>query len=358
MHPRIETRYESSRGCGLRDEPGGMYLVGSGAVRDCGKLPVSLESLNYCPNCGEMLPVDYMIKFTRAPRMLHNPELLWSRIPCENGRCETCPLSNAFESGPALLVFVGAEHYPTVKDFTDEAIRMGISRRIPVVPKEFIPGKTWVMLAHTKAVVEQKPIWREDTGQMALVPRIETVYSPGIFGMFLPDRIEVVVTGNESNEKIEDYLDRGLTPVRIINTETGEPTIPEPPRRTPVWGVESDRARIAHLMAHWSEHVGSLCGNIGGDWLPADPTKTYKECKICLGIAKIAIPDMAHGATPSTMPIPAFFNRAVGGKITGSDFHGYTGVIVGPDAVRPDHWRLLVDGVEIVIPTENLKLSE
>jgi hypothetical protein len=39
--------------------------------------------------------------------------------------------------------------------------------------------------------------------------------APGIFRIFKPDRVEVIVTGNESDEVIEDYLKRGLSPVKV-----------------------------------------------------------------------------------------------------------------------------------------------
>jgi hypothetical protein len=38
---------------------------------------------------------------------------------------------------------------------------------------------------------------------------------PGIFRLFQPDRVEVIVTGNEPDEVIEDYLKRGLSPVKV-----------------------------------------------------------------------------------------------------------------------------------------------
>lgn len=227
MHAGITVVNEGARGCGFR-KVGGMYLVSDGPVSGCGKLPVPLDALNVfeCPCCGErtQLPPDYGIRLSRAPRMLHNPELLWRGLPCassgRNGMCTTCPLSNAYETGPALLVTVGETYYATPEDFAKESRQMGISRRIPQVPQGFVVGETWVLLAHSKAISKVEMQDRDpETGQLYMEPKPVTVYSAGVFSMFRPRRIEIVVDGTEPDEKIDDMLKRGLTPVLVHNPD-------------------------------------------------------------------------------------------------------------------------------------------
>ena len=54
--------------------------------------------------------------------------------------------------GRVGLIWVGEKFYPTPQDFCAEAEKMGISRRIPAVPNDFVLGETWVWLAHRKAI--------------------------------------------------------------------------------------------------------------------------------------------------------------------------------------------------------------
>lgn len=190
MDSRIQEVIEVERGCGYRKE-GGMYLVNYGGAFNCGKLPIPLT---VCPVCGEG------IRPSRAPRMLENPAALWLSIPCkpEETKCFMCPLGRIF--GPTLLIWVGKEYYPTPHDFNKEADSLGISRRIAAIPRGFKLGETWVLLAHERAIT------RLEIGQ-------EPSITPGIFKAFKPERIEVVCTGDETPQQIDDYIARGLTPV-------------------------------------------------------------------------------------------------------------------------------------------------
>lgn len=216
MHSAIRLVSEGRRGCGYR-KPGGLYLIAEGEAQGCGKLPVSLAALNRCPHCGQPLPEDYGVRPSRAPRILANPELLWRDISCKVGgaHCLNCPLSAGYETGPALLLWIGESFYPTYQDFIDESKRMGISRRISVVPKEFEVGRTWVLLAHPK-VIRRNMTTR--SSQLPFMPD-QLVFDPGVFGVFRPTRIEVVVTGDESDEEIEAMLKRGLSPVKVENLD-------------------------------------------------------------------------------------------------------------------------------------------
>jgi hypothetical protein len=75
------------------------------------------------------------------------------------------------------LMWVGEKFYPTPDHFMNEAARMGISKRIPMVPKEFEMGKDWILLAHRKTIQSQYN---------------PQEYIPGIFQAFRPTRIEYI----------------------------------------------------------------------------------------------------------------------------------------------------------------------
>jgi hypothetical protein len=110
--------------------------------------------------------------------------------------------------GQVGLLWVGEKFYPTPYDFSQEAGVMGISRRIPALPKDFKLGETWVFLAHQKACWESRPEtpWVRD-------PR------PGIFRIFKPIAVEYVTRGDETPEELEKLRERGITPVKVVPAE-------------------------------------------------------------------------------------------------------------------------------------------
>jgi hypothetical protein len=125
--------------------------------------------------------------------------------------CEACAISRFVEEsglGMCGLIWVGETHYPTPRHFNNEADRMGISRRINSVPRDFVIGETVVMLAHRRAILKTNPAMGE-----------EIEYTPGIFRIFKPTHIEIVVNGDEETEVIDGYIKRNLTPVVIERVE-------------------------------------------------------------------------------------------------------------------------------------------
>jgi len=104
------------------------------------------------------------------------------------------------------LLWIGEKHYATPDDFDKESKRLGISRRLPHdhLPVGFKVGEDFIMLAHKKAVL------RLGVEGEALMD-----YFPGVFRIFRPDRVEVLCNGEETDEVIEGYLKRGLTPVKV-----------------------------------------------------------------------------------------------------------------------------------------------
>ena len=192
MHPAIVTIHEGARGCGFR-KPGGLYLVNRNDGQPCGRIPFEL---GICPCCGEGF------RPSRGYRWGDGERLLQTAPPCafEDECRETCAFRPGNESkvGRALLIWVSPEHYPTPHDFMAEADNMGISRRLSgdKIPRGLIVGETWIFLAHREAINEK----------------------PGVFWAFVPEAVEYVIRGDETDEDIERLISRGITPVNVVNT--------------------------------------------------------------------------------------------------------------------------------------------
>lgn len=181
----MKTIIESKRGCGYRKK-GGIYFFGSGIGFNCCSLPIKLD---ICPCCGNG------IKFTRGFQWVQR-ELLGS-IACIKSDL-MCPVSSWQAEQKLGLMWVGERHYKTPSDFMEEGSRLGISKRIATVPREFKIGETWIALAHKKCI-------RNEDG----------TYSPGIFQMFKPQEIQYVCDGEESSDELDSLEKRGITPVIV-----------------------------------------------------------------------------------------------------------------------------------------------
>lgn len=186
----IRISYEHARGCGYRKK-GGMYMVSGGLVKACERLPIYLH---VCPVCGGG------IKFSRAWTWINPAKLIGLECAFETKDCRPCAIKLSGEK--AGLIWVGEKFYSTTRDFTQEAIRQGICRRIQTIPHDFKLGETWIYLAHKKAVEGKEP---------------------GIFGLYKPERIEYVVKGDETEEELAKLEKRKITlvDVRPVQTEIG-----------------------------------------------------------------------------------------------------------------------------------------
>jgi len=111
-------------------------------------------------------------------------------------------------AGKHGLVWVGGSFYKTPADFMAEAARMGISRKLPAIPNDFVLGKTVVYLAHREAALDSN---------VALVPEDIAKRAPGIFTAFRPTGIDLVID-DENNvperaqrlqEKLQKQVDKG-----------------------------------------------------------------------------------------------------------------------------------------------------
>jgi hypothetical protein len=186
----IKTVTDSLRGCGWR-KPGGLYFIAGGLAAPCGKLPVEVTR---CPCC------DAGIKPARGWTWI-NPKPFFDPKSCGRATCGPCPLSKANLPDKAGLLWVGEKFYPTPLDFTAEAARLGVARRIAQIPNDFKTGETWILFGHRKAI----PL--PDLGP--------DFFNAGIFHAFKPTEIQYVVTGKETESELEALVKRGITPVIV-----------------------------------------------------------------------------------------------------------------------------------------------
>ena len=203
---------ERKRKCGYR-KIGGLYLVDDLSGMPCDRLPFELT---VCPTCSCGIKQSRGWTWVNVAGLVggdHTPYNLCSCI----GDCPLC--SNTAAMGRAGLLWIGEQFYPTVDEFLTEAREMGISRRIKSVPREFKLGETWVLLAHPKTVrkVEQPSVFDETDAGLGLRDGSKVSWHPGIFRVFKPKRIELIITEAQSNdaEFMESVSKRGLTPVVV-----------------------------------------------------------------------------------------------------------------------------------------------
>jgi hypothetical protein len=195
----IQQRTDRQRGCGWR-KPGGLYLAAPATGVQCGALPLALTR---CPCC------DAGIKPSRSWTWVQVDALLGPAVAaCPIGQtppfgdCNRCAAN--FIRGRHGLLWIGEAFYPTPEYWMQEARAQGISRRIPAVPKGFVVGETWVLVAHRKAI-------RNADG----------TYTPGLFQMFRPSAVEYVVKGSETSETLVALEKRGITPVAVTRDDSG-----------------------------------------------------------------------------------------------------------------------------------------
>ncbi len=186
---------EQMRGCGYR-KVGGLYLCGGGTSMDCDRFPYELK---ICPTCGGG------IKFTRGFTWLDWLKYAQAHNPVEKCKCpNSCPVCYPFNQGqPYGLLWVGEASY-TPQTFVQEALTMGISRRIAAVPRKLKLGETWVLFAHKSVCGEREG----EEGKMEGIP--------GVFYAFRPQSLELLVWESDAKpEYLEDLAKRNITPVII-----------------------------------------------------------------------------------------------------------------------------------------------
>lgn len=203
----IETRIEGKRGCGYRKK-GALYLVSTGPFYSCGRLPVKLD---VCPCCGSGFKPARGFTWIDGDKIAKMAKKKTCGLKGKNIVCMTCPLSDdsKVEFGKAGLIWIGTKFYSHKSIFALEAAIMGISRRINFVPHGFKIGETWIFLAHRK-------------GYEIMEFGKDPEFYPGIFQVFQPTAIEIICDGTETDEEIEKFRKRGLTPVIVKKKENKE----------------------------------------------------------------------------------------------------------------------------------------
>lgn len=188
---------EPKRKCGFR-KVGGMYLVSGAGGMDCHRLPLPIH---LCPVCNHGLK--YSMGFTWLdPRGFFGV----CNEPGEHKCHPLCSVCNPPEGKHGLL-WIGKKFY-SAEEFTSEAIKQGISKRISAIPRNFKLGETRIYLAHLEGAEVTEVLEGGDTFKKRV---------PAVFYSFMPDRIEKIITQSESENKelMDDLAARSITPVIV-----------------------------------------------------------------------------------------------------------------------------------------------
>lgn len=191
----IKTVFDKKRGCGWR-KAGGLYLMTAPHMLEpCGKLPLALH---VCPTCGAG------IKFCRGwtwvdATALFQDQVCVDRLRGGLGKGCYCPVDKGL--GRAGLLWIGGSFYKSPGAWLQEVEKQGVSRRIKAVPQGFKLGETWVLVAHLHVPLV------DDGG--------EPITGPAIFQAFMPDAVQYVTKGDETQEELDALAKRGITPVRV-----------------------------------------------------------------------------------------------------------------------------------------------
>lgn len=188
---------EQIRQCGFR-KVNALYLIGSGIITTCDRLPYNLPDL--CPACG------CGIKQHRGFQWI-NPKIFFKQHEptCEDNDVMCQPPDELHG-----LQWVGNRFY-SAKSFVEEATRLGVSKRIAHIPKGLVLGKTIVYLAHPSGGIKEVT---ETTALNTTVTKNKPC--PAIFYVFRPQRIEKLIWKRDATtEVILDLEKQGITPIIV-----------------------------------------------------------------------------------------------------------------------------------------------
>jgi len=207
---------EAERKCGYR-HAGGLYLAGEFFFKSCDRLPLELK---VCSVCGQGIKVGRGFTKINPYRLwgTHNSSTIYvandnSNLPLTVEPCHCIHPCNTCDpkDRTAYIMLVGTKFYATPEEFIEEGKLLGISKRIPFVPKEFKAGETVIYLAHHKAV---KILVPADCTKEKLPDADHTEYRTGIFAAFIPQRVEKIIWKSDADkETLQALKERGITPV-------------------------------------------------------------------------------------------------------------------------------------------------
>lgn len=191
------TPIEPKRLCGYRTV-GSLYLMAHPNFMTCHRLPLPLNSP--CSTCGEIPRFNRSISYI-SPLKIFNPcsDCLSERnqdLLCSD-LCTACnpPLRG-------YLIWVGKLHY-TPKGFLNEAINLGISKKIPFIPRTFSNEYPWYF-AHPDAMKHPNP----DAPPQAT--------RQGVFLCGYFQRFEKLIWKKDATKETLDILKKhGITPIIV-----------------------------------------------------------------------------------------------------------------------------------------------
>lgn len=200
------------RECGYR-KVGGLYLVGPLLSRVCDRLPFRLEP---CPMCNHSFDFHRGLAKTSGKGIFHyehNEEFDSPACKCL-APCPSCYPTD----GLAVLMWVGKKFY-TPESFTKEAERLGVSKRLPYIPKWLKLGEAWVFLAHPEAVEIEGAPGKNGGDQGKFFAKV-----PGVFHAFVPQRIEKIVVEKEAEHFSQEAIDKlDMQGIDIVTVPWGDP---------------------------------------------------------------------------------------------------------------------------------------
>jgi hypothetical protein len=199
------------RGCGYL-QAGGLYLMSGKLGAPCDRLYFPIP---VCPVCGET------IRFSRGIQKINALKLFGEHKNCKD-ETKPCPVCQPQEEG-TFLMWVGDKYY-TPEEFVEEAKTLGVSKRINYVPKEFEVGKSWLVLAHQKAILSQD---KEGPKQ-----------KPGIITAIRPTKLVKVLKENQATpDQVAELEEQGIDVMPIPDGDEDHITPYKPPKKQSDFGA-------------------------------------------------------------------------------------------------------------------------
>lgn len=196
---------EARRGCGYR-KVGGLYIVSGTNFDFCHRTPVKTPEIEFFRGYKEINP--YHTIGGRCNKF-HEIEL---RNGGANYHCYLCSICNPPDQDHMHgLMFVG-EGYYTPESFMNEAVKLGVSKRISKIPENLVLGDSIIYVAYKYMKFPLK----DNDGKIFAWESM-----PAIFMSFVPDRIEKIITESQSkNEELMKGLEeKGITPVIVPDND-------------------------------------------------------------------------------------------------------------------------------------------
>lgn len=266
---KIHSLRESSRGCGAR-QGGGFYGVSGAGGYPCKTLPIPFFQLLRGWEPSQTRGLSWLNTIYMGfciDRKLQTPKDRKHKEvggACSNvNACSECPVKRYLQLPRIGIDWVGVGFYPTAESFSREAHKQGISRRLNakidkkgklnIGLKDFKLGRDYIALVHPRAVpypsTKRTQIRRGiDWKKYKQVPKSpdlfgklpmqysdafnaegykvepSVVYEPGIIHVYKPE-IEYIITGQESDDFLQNLHDQGVRLVRVLGEATNQTSI-------------------------------------------------------------------------------------------------------------------------------------